>query len=1847
MLEDYNSVADTKIDIGNMHLDTVIGNEIPAQGVFSETHVGGNQHRHIDINAGSDDATNRPESFKLKAGQTGGNPVIWIAAPQAADAQTAAPNTNLPYAVYTRDGLAKRPLNIKNIKYNSGSQNYGNYKEDYELMQLGGRTANNVAFVQAGGFGTASIDSTFVTGVVDYTKPSRPARKHVIVNRFSAPGDANTMGDNLGGPGLDYEAAEYSPYNNLNFRNLTVRLPLNKKFLVDRANSGGFSSDSSTPTGAVNYNPSYVISSSYYGSSSLYGVNRGVPSFHKVQRNGTPVRTQTSSVDFVDNGTDTKVRYDNAYVATSIPATDLRYQWISSSIEGTQNVLVYQSFDGVVSTSAGLVSELNFVATSDNNPNVSFVGANTFVTGAADVIFVPTIDASSLTLSYPATGTAGTVNDYILDANGPYQYASFKQLRAGESRINRYFRKNNLFSYPGAARVFTDSNTNIVRTDSGPKTFVATQSVITNRYEPVLLEVEIDEASHVLSVENGNQKVYFSQDDINKGFAVVENSNQSAFDTVISTFGSNGGIEVNKVTYRETVWPTEENSFLQKVRERIGFENNFWRDTAANRQSKGRRTDTRGKRFGVTDPNSLYGRSSWDLDAYPGFETTEFISAPASEQTSKAAQPSAINSDSGLGNSGILQNYTTFSKIRYSGGTTGERKQPALGGATPLNVQPMLARNHFIQDPRSAVSKHGMQIELSGGTVVQNLPKPPGDENNHIYSLLGSGYAKWEAGIQAGRYIYSGSQVVFVDEPSSPFDDTYDDYAYDVKTKRKDMSVIPEYISSDFVGTDLQAADVFDSASFNSNFSIKLADSDDTGARSLLRGLPTDSSEAGFFDIYSHSDFLKHFEEVKQVSADNGLEENRLTLKFRGVKKFLPYDGFFPAERARKVAEQFFDTYGEESFIIPAESKASAQYSETNKLRPILQTMFAPGLMFNAIKSGMAVDYPIFTGSYDEDFRLIAKDLTLDSTANGSTVKRNEVRCIGTSSFQHRVPFEALYKPELLQGLTIFDNEPTQVTNIGGLNSGQRLRNIVSFSDTNNLYINIVNNYLAESVNFFLADGRTTRIVSRPQKDFLTVTPGKAYGMRLKMYRSLDVPKMSSGSHGNYPIPQIVSEGARGPKAYIYINDGLIGGNYKALLYPSCVSSDRDANYDTNFTASFTFSSSAGSWTITGLSADNANAAQDDEYDAGGNSFQFTTEQYDAATEEPPVQNIENLANNLVNVINLNSDYSARSLNQSIGYANMPGASGSGDPCNGGVPSTNLATFTVIEISSNLLESGIEFAVSNSAVPSNTDNALDNFFFISDTLLTEIDEDITTQTDDSKARIATGSFSLNVDLVGYSRPTLTMYSRPTAFGPPTMGFANTETNAAIFSGAYDSVNGYNMPFTPPYYDGESWMDIIYIPPGTSASGSSAVVPEGFKPVLTGDPTTSKQLFNFPDAAISGTNEDDTFATRQDGLFVKYWRFDQDAGSNPGTTYAAQDGNLNSNAMQLSASVNAFNVIGEGDDARWSIDLKFEAPIANFGHLAGYDSVTQPNGELSASVGRGMWHQFGRIPKEDEGIYLKVERIPNDWLDNHPSGTIGTGRDYTGIGSASVGEAYTVHPFGDKTVSVSPRDSISLANVCGFNTKPVKLGKLREFKVVKEAVVAVPFRNVNGTKKLFSLLDGTTETKNRVDNLISSIKNGETDSSSIAQQVQKMLDYNFPPYLDFITYPEKVEPYAAYVFEFEHTFSKDDLNYIWQNLVPPSGKSIEEVESVVSHVLKSDEILGKYDGTESDTVIPSDIQWMVFKVKQKAKTNYDRDILGADIEEEGQQIFGYNWPYDHFSLVEVGKLDVEVDLEDKE
>jgi len=450
-----------------------------------------------------------------------------------------------------------------------------------------------------------------------------------------------------------------------------------------------------------------------------------------------------------------------------------------------------------------------------------------------------------------------------------------------------------------------------------------------------------------------------------------------------------------------------------------------------------------------------------------------------------------------------------------------------------------------------------------------------------------------------------------------------------------------------------------------------------------------------------------------------------------------------------------------------------------------------------------------------------------------------------------------------------------------------------------------------------------------------------------------------------------------------------------------------------------------------------------------------------------------------------------------------------------------------------------------------------------------------------------------------STENFTMYSRPTAFGPPSLieaqGVGYTGGSVVFASETQignKSSKGENYPFTPPYYHGQAWADIKFTP-----------TEDGIYTAKDIQRSASITYYRYVDPNTD-TGED---------------IFDIPAGSPKKIESAyAQNYAYNANALQLSASVNLLSIERDqsGDlneeTARLVIQSKWESPMLNFAHLSSKTSVTLPL-NASQSVPRGMWHQYGRIEEDQaKGVFLQIEDIDSNWLTNILEKDTGNIR--------------------------------SLADQLDFSTKPKRMGEVANEKVIKEAVVAVPFIEAEGLRKYFHI------PRKDITNAILS-NNGTGDS--VTNMVNKMRDYVFPPSMDFLA-TESIEPFAMYIFEFSQTLSKQDLADIWQGLYPSITSKFEAVRSEISHPLLAQELLGGgatvlqqpggkvLDTSDKGTPLPSKIRWMVFKVKQRATTNYWRSVVGTEgdkLQEVPRNTF--NWPYDFFSLVELAKLDAEV------
>ena len=1183
--------------------------------------------------------------------------------------------------------------------------------------------------------------------------------------------------------------------------------------------------------------------------------------------------------------------------------------------------------------------------------------------------------------SHELANTASFFHSLMLHRHGPYGFPMWKQMRIGQNPLTRRQIKENVFTivmepgdeirrqYKDGVEVLVNRYGAIRRFDEVPITsrfkpfsFVGGTTIIDPRTKNNMLK-RFD-----IRATLANETSFFNNDELNRIYnrTPCENENYSLIrdmyldDALNDDCSPVDSFELFK--YRETVYPPQIYTYKSYTRERTTF--SFpWNTDRLTRNKEGLDEDGNNAASGLY--NYEITASCWPLDPESNYaERTEIRSRAL---TCNEGQPG----DAGLLARGYAQFY-----LHSSFGGTGNCVHPMA----------FYSRRHTQNNIKSVVAPDGIDIPATG--AVSTIF----DDQLYLGAPL------WEAASQAGK---------------NPFQNSYSDFAHELRLRGQGYSIVPEYRESDLVN----------------QFYVSGALNVTGGLFSVTGGLASQNSDEfeNFFTIYTNSDFLKHFDLVKEHHKDF-VEPSSITLRCKAVKKFVPYDGFYPAQRCDQIAQQFFSSYRDYLSVGETDVKHQMQepthgYSEypdaldsKRSMQNFLTPLFAPGVLFNTIKAGVACDWPYLTSSFsiDSDVNAPGDGTQILCVATGSNF--GAMNDLANVTFNERIPFEALVEPEKhIANRPLMAYQP-KVGSTGGVAIHSSSYGLWSGQGTI-FYSLMMDNFLAEVPEFFLENKNYTYLYSKKQDDpsFGVCEAGKPYAMRVKMYKTLEGEKQK----------------------------------------------------------------------VTG----------------------------------------------------------------SVGYAYD-------------VPQT----------------------------------------------------------------IPSASVSENI----------TMYSRPTAFGPPSFGVANgggtytpTDFQTRYYkTGAeylFGSKHGYNFPFTPPYYHGEAWADIVFKPEESKKYTLSEIIA-----------SSSVNYYRFFDP-----NRHDDIARGDSAISV----------SSAGLHGPQSPDQINNNAMQLDSSLNIFSkgivdtnndllrLAGTEDpDSRWIIQSKFETPILNFKDVA----VTNAVG--SGSIARGMWHQYGVLPEEDQAIVMQVSDIPKSFL--------------RGVGFAAA----------------DVRATGSLADLVGFTSEPARMGEVANNKKVKEAVVAVPFVEVDGHRQYFKMprrdleyaLDALTDP-------LSQVKRGKV-GDSVFKMVMKMKQYNFPPVMNFIDF-EEVDPFYMYIFEFEHEFSRLDIADIWQNLPPTLNDKMETAEATLSHPLLAKEILGggvverqSPGGGGMITLkdakgeeMPDNVKWMVFKVKQKAKKKYYEKIVGKreslqvstkkNLEgvgygPTGRNIkFGYNWPYDFFSMVELIKLDVEVTLSD--
>ena len=560
------------------------------------------------------------------------------------------------------------------------------------------------------------------------------------------------------------------------------------------------------------------------------------------------------------------------------------------------------------------------------------------------------------------------------------------------------------------------------------------------------------------------------------------------------------------------------------------------------------------------------------------------------------------------------------------------------------------------------------------------------------------------------------------------------------------------------------------------------------------------------------------------------------------------------------------------------------------------------------------------------------------------------------------------------------------------------------------------------------------------------------------------------------------------------------------------------------------------------------------------------------------------------------------------------------------------------------------------------------------------------------------TYKMRIRLTRKSQLDFPMYNRPSSFGPPVDAGVND-----IRSVYGPEEDGYGFaPYTPPHYT--QWADVEYVfnPSSLSATASSGERLE-FKSIedvlslITADNRFDERgpsiRFNRLAAETGSGGKNKTRPTHY---------------AEAPYTSAARSGSLNRiHAMQISASFNGM-AFGEGSQigiyedradepplwgvmprrqkigSIWSIQSKWETPTLDF-------SKVRPVSPKPDYIGtaKGMWHQTGSYASPTTFLEIRPSRATGEGnlaslLGMHfqkGGRRVGEAVASRNVVSRPMGqlperrkikEAVIAIPFTENGDNRSrsffnlPRGEIYQAAVNLGHTS-YKTNFLNEMKA--SYVNTIMQQGTSDNEELNNMIRAFRDSEgflsgNRgswdamVDRLLASVnEHGLPVRDSIQRMVKSMMDYVIPPRMNFLKYNDTngnyVRPFLMYVFDFEHTLSKKDIAYIWQNTAPDltlntfynNDRDTMIAQSSVTHDLS---MLGNdvYGGAFGENV-----KWLVFKVKQRAETNYfkkmKRDKLPQNHPLRTKNVendifeYGYNWPYDYFSMIELVRLDTEV------
>jgi hypothetical protein len=246
---------------------------------------------------------------------------------------------------------------------------------------------------------------------------------------------------------------------------------------------------------------------------------------------------------------------------------------------------------------------------------------------------------------------------------------------------------------------------------------------------------------------------------------------------------------------------------------------------------------------------------------------------------------------------------------------------------------------------------------------LQNTYEKYSNHNGQKISASSTYIVPFIAGVQGDSIVLAG------DHPWTAADTAkvepykiYKDFRQNIRVLGQHHTLVPEF----------RISEVFDAyvTKHNSNFLTRLS-----GAFSITGSALSSSTQENFFKVFSTTDFLKHFNAVddKLNEQTNGLGQTirrgSIKLQCAALMQFLPYKGFYPAERATELGAIFSRSFAPVMEIQQSRTGTGPVINGYDHAlwRIPMEPFFAPGILFNTIKSGIAVGNYVVknTSSYE------------------------------------------------------------------------------------------------------------------------------------------------------------------------------------------------------------------------------------------------------------------------------------------------------------------------------------------------------------------------------------------------------------------------------------------------------------------------------------------------------------------------------------------------------------------------------------------------------------------------------------------------------------------------------------------------------------------------------------------------------------------------------------------------------------------------------------------------------------------------------------------------------------------